>query len=318
MAVLGFSRILPEWKRGVFLDNKNFSGKKKAVALGIFDGVHLGHRAVFERAKSFEDMGMETAVFTFDTGSITVKHGESYRYIAPDDIKTQMINNAGIKHIYRADFSEMRSLSAEDFVLNVLKEKMNAGAVICGRDFRFGKDAACGTDELIRFGKKYGFEVSIVEPVIIDGEIVSSSAVKNFLINGDIKKANIFLGYDYSIDQTVVHGNHIGRTIDFSTINQHFLPQQIIPGYGVYASFSVIDGKKYLSVTNIGVKPTVTSENVPLAETHIINYKGDLYKRRIQVSLFEYIRSEHHFQSLYELKKQIKKDTEAVKALGGI
>lgn len=298
------------------MDKNDFSGKKTAVALGMFDGVHIGHRSVFERTKSFEKNGFRSAVFTFDTESINQKHGKPYRYIIPNSVKLDMIRNAGISDIYCSDFSEIKDLGAEDFVKDILVGRMNAGAVVCGPDFRFGKGAECGVEELKRSGERYGFELSIVTPVIKDSETVSSSAIRSLLTEGNIKKANLFLGYDYRIKQIVSHGNHIGRTLDFPTINQAFCEGQLVPAYGVYSSHVLLDGVSCSAVTNIGVKPTVTDSSVPLAETHIIGYSGDLYGRTVEVTLSDYLRGEKKFSSLDELKKQIKKDTET--ALGGI
>lgn len=300
------------------MDIKDFSGQKTAVAMGMFDGVHTGHRAVFAGAESFEKQGLKAAVFTFDTESLGSKHGRSYRYILRNSVKLEMIRKAGIENIYCADFSELKDYDAEDFVKFVLEEKMNAGAVVCGPDFRFGRGAQCGVDDLKKFGLEYGFEVSIVSPVKNDNDIISSSEIRELLSAGNIKKANEFLGYNYMIKQPVINGKHIGRTIDFPTVNQSFSSGQLIPAYGVYAALTVIDGKKYSAVTNIGVKPTVTDECIPLAETHIIGYSGDLYGRTVEISLSDYLRGEKKFGSLDELKEQIRKDTETAKALGGI
>jgi riboflavin kinase/FMN adenylyltransferase len=299
----------------ILLDKKIFP-EKTAVALGMFDGVHIGHRAVFGRTRSFEKDNIKAAVFTFDTESIRCKHGKAYRYILTNAEKLRMINEAGIQHVYCADFSGLCSLSAEDFVKKILIDSMNAAVVVCGPDYRFGKGAVCGVNELKNFGRKYGFELSIVNPVVMDNETVSSSAVRELLAEGNIKKANLFLGYNYTVKSVVCHGNHIGRTIDFPTVNQEFGEGQLIPARGVYASYVTIDGTRYCSVTNIGVKPTVGGCAVPLAETHIIGYSGDLYGRSLEIVLSDRIREEKKFGSLDELREQIKKDTQT--ALGGI
>ena len=297
--------------RGVFyLDIKDFSGKKTAVALGMFDGVHNGHRAVFERAESFSEQGAEAAVFTFDSESLVKKHGQSYRYVVPNSVKLEMIRNAGIGNICCADFSELKNYEAEEFAKSVLAGRMNAVRVVCGRDFRFGKGAAGDVAALREYGQKYGFEVSIVEPVVIDGETVSSSKIRELLSSGNVKKAKRLLGYNYSITGTVTDGNHIGRTIDFPTINQSFGEGQLIPAYGVYATSVVIDGKQYDGITNIGVKPTVEKEAKPLAETHILGFSGDLYGKTLEVSFSDFLRPERKFDSLDALKKQICMDIE--------
>jgi len=290
------------------LDIKDFSGKKTAVALGMFDGVHIGHRAVFERAESFDEHGAEAAVFTFDSESLDDKHGKSYRYVVPNSLKLDMIRQAGIKNICCADFSELRNYEAEEFVKVVLAGRMNAVKVVCGPDFRFGRGAAGNVDSLRKYGAKYGFEVSTVDPVVVDGNVVSSSRIRELLSEGDVKKANALLGYSYKIKRSVEDGNHIGRTIDFPTINQSFEEGQLIPAYGVYATSVVIDGKQYDGITNIGVKPTVEKECKPLAETHILGFSGNLYGKTLEVSFSDFLRPERKFDSLDALKNQIKTD----------
>ena len=290
------------------MDIKDFSGKKTAVALGMFDGVHIGHRAVFERAESFDEHGAEAAVFTFDSESLDDKHGKSYRYVVPNSLKLDMIRQAGIKNICCADFSELRNYEAEEFVKVVLAGRMNAVKVVCGPDFRFGRGAAGNVDSLRKYGAKYGFEVSTVDPVVVDGNVVSSSRIRELLSEGDVKKANALLGYSYKIKRSVEDGNHIGRTIDFPTINQSFEEGQLIPAYGVYATSVVIDGKQYDGITNIGVKPTVEKECKPLAETHILGFSGNLYGKTLEVSFSDFLRPERKFDSLDALKNQIKTD----------
>ncbi|MBR3025560.1 MAG: bifunctional riboflavin kinase/FAD synthetase [Oscillospiraceae bacterium] len=274
----------------------------------MFDGVHIGHRAVFEMAESFDEHGAEAAVFTFDSESLGDKHGKSYRYVVPNSLKLDMIRQAGIKNICCADFSELRNYEAEEFVKVVLAGKMNAVKVVCGPDFRFGRGAAGNVDSLRKYGTKYGFEVSTVDPVVVDGNVVSSSRIRELLSEGDVKKANALLGYRYKIKRSVEDGNHIGRTIDFPTINQSFEEGQLIPAYGVYATSVVIDGKQYDGITNIGVKPTVEKECKPLAETHILGFSGDLYGKTLEVSFSDFLRPERKFDSLDALKNQIKTD----------
>ena len=292
------------------MDIKDFSGKKTAVALGMFDGVHIGHRAVFERAESFDEHGAEAAVFTFDSESLGDKHGKSYRYVVPNSLKLDMIRQAGIENIFCADFSGLKDYEPEEFAKVVLAGWMNAAKVVCGRDFRFGKGAAGDVPALKEYGKKYGFEVSTVDPVVVDGNVVSSSRIRELLSEGDVKKANALLGYSYKIKRSVEDGNHIGRTIDFPTINQSFDEGQLIPAYGVYATSVVIDGKQYDAITNIGVKPTVEKDCRPLAETHILGFSGDLYGKMLEVSFSDFLRPERKFDSLDALKKQIYMDIE--------
>ncbi|MBP8592971.1 MAG: riboflavin biosynthesis protein RibF [Ruminococcus sp.] len=283
--------------------------KKSSVALGIFDGVHLGHRAVIGAACAQRANGLEAAVFTFSPESVLRKTGGAAGYIynvrEKDIILTEEI---AADCVYSPDFEELCGLSGQEFAQRILAEKMNAAHVCCGGDFRFGKNAACGADELRKFGEKLGFTTEIVESVELDGETVSSSRIRELLLDGDVEKAGELLGRPYFISAAVEDGNHIGRTIDFPTINQSFSPGQLVPRYGVYASSVNVGGKVLPAVTDIGVKPTVGGSDRPLAETHIIGYSGDLYGKIVDVAFRRFIRPEMRFGSLEELRRQIAMD----------
>lgn len=296
-------------------EKKCRADKKTAVAMGIFDGVHKGHRAVFDRAKDYRKDEIFPAVFTFVTESIMHKHDSQYSFIIPNDKKLSLADQYGMEYVCCPDFADVRDMSAEQFVSEILVGKLNAAAVVCGPEFRFGKGASSGTETLRQLGDKFGFTVETVEPVNIDNIKVSSTIIKELISSGDIKKANALLGYSFSVDSTVVHGNEIGRTIDFPTLNQEFLPGQVIPRYGVYATETVFDGTSYASVTNVGVKPTVAGSSPPLAETHILGFSGDLYERNPEVRFNEFIRPECRFGSLEELRAQIRKDIQTASAV---
>ena len=281
---------------------------RTAVALGLFDGVHLGHRAVISAAAGQKKNRLVPAVFTFSPESAVYKTDSDSGYIYGIDTKRELLGECGIKTVCVSGFSAIKELSGEEFVRRVLRERLNAAFVSCGRDFRFGRGASCGVDELREFGRKYGFEAEVVSDVRLGESIVSSSAIRRLLKEGSIEKANELLGKPYVISGTVVDGNHIGRTIDFPTINQNFGTGQLVPAYGVYSGNITVDGALYRTVTNIGVKPTIEGERAPLAETHILGFSGDLYGRTVKVRLEGFIRGERRFSSLDELKAQIRAD----------
>lgn len=290
---------------------------KTVVAMGVFDGIHLGHKSVLEKAVSYEEYGLIPSVFTFRTESIASKHGKEYKYLMTDREKHSALEQLGIRYIYSPDFSELKELNAETFASEILKKKMKAEMVVCGPSFHFGKGAVCGANELADMGKKYGFDVSVAQPFIIDNTVVSSSEIKRLISCGDIKKASLFSGRSYSITQKISHGNEIGRKLNFPTINQYFSEGRIIPAYGVYFSSVNINGRKYNSLTNIGIRPTVADRKEPLAETHILDFSGDLYGKILTVELRDFIRSEQCFNSLDDLRKQINSDIIHVKSIGG-
>lgn len=290
--------------------------RKSAVALGLFDGVHLGHRAVLNLALEQEKNGLQPAVFTFSPSAVLRKTSGRDGYIYDYTQKFHTLKNLGFSghNIHFVDFEEVCGLNGEEFCENILKNRfLNAEIVCCGNDFRFGKNASCGVEELRDFGEKYGFEVHTADDIKINGIAVSSGEIRCLLINGGLEKANRLLGMPYRISGKVIHGNEIGRTINFPTINQEYHDGQLVLKYGVYQTVTDVDGIKYRSITNIGVKPTIKGERKPLAETHILGFSGDLYNEYVNVEFFKFIRPEQKFDSVDELKMQIAKDMENTK-----
>ncbi|MGN0612995.1 MAG: bifunctional riboflavin kinase/FAD synthetase [Porcipelethomonas sp.] len=298
----------------ISIGNNNIK-HKTAAALGIFDGVHMGHREILNAAKSFEAQGLSFAVFTFQTSSVKKKHGKPYEYIYTETQKNHILENLGAEYIYSPRAEELMGMTGEEFAAKILRDKMNAEAVVCGENFRFGKGAACGVSELVSLGEKYGFTVKICKLLERDGEKVSSDRIREYLRSGEISKANDLLGSRYFIKSKVVTGNRLGRTINFPTANQLFEERQVVPLNGVYASCCRIGGREYSAVTNTGVKPTVEQNISPLAETYIMDFSGDLYGKTVKVEFMDFLRAERKFPSLDELKKQIETDSEKAKAI---
>ncbi len=285
-----------------------------AVAMGLFDGVHHGHRTVIRRAVELAEQypGIDPAVFTFDTASVTSKGEGGVKYIHSREMKFDIIDRLGVRYIYSPDFMNFKNLSGEEFVELVLCDKLSAKFVICGQDFRFGKGAECGVRELDKLCRKRGISVRVIPPVNEDGgQRISSTMIRELIADGKIELANSLLGSKFTLKLPVAYGRQLGRTLNFPTINQYLSKRQLAPKYGVYASVTNVMGSVYKSITNIGVKPTVGSD-APLAETYIIGFDGgELYGETVRVSLTAFIRSEKKFDSVEELKEQIIKDIEA-------
>ncbi len=279
-----------------------------AVALGLFDGVHLGHRRVLELVRLQKANGLRPSVFTFATETVGVKHDAALDYLYPTTQKCRMLRDCGMEWISHHPFAEVCGLDGETFARTVLAERFSAAYVCCGRDFRFGKNAACGVAELSRFGERFGFAVAVADDVLADGASVSSSRIRNHLKHGEMEAAAALLGAPYTIEQEVVHGARLGRTIGFPTINQVFAEGQLVPKFGVYASETTVDGRTYPSLTNIGCKPTVHYDGVPLAETYIMDFAGDVYGRTLQVALHRFLRGERKFASVAALTEQMQRD----------
>ncbi|MBR1555491.1 MAG: riboflavin biosynthesis protein RibF [Oscillospiraceae bacterium] len=278
-----------------------------AVALGLFDGVHLGHRAVLDAVMHLEKL---PCVFTFRTEDAVSKKGAQYLY--PFETRCEIIRQCGIAQFYCPSFAEMRNMDGRTFAKEILHHGMNAVDVCCGKNFRFGEHASCDVHDLEQFGKEFGFKVYVIDDVLKDGIKISSTEIRKLLLAGEIEKANQFLGQPYQIWQKVTHGAQLGRTIGFPTINQGFRENQLVPKFGVYASETeLLDGRKYKSLTNIGMKPTVNYQGLPLAETYIKDFSGDLYEKQVSVRLLRFIRPEMKFDSVQALTEQMTKDLQS-------
>ncbi len=279
--------------------------QKRAIALGLFDGVHLGHRAVLRAAvDAAAQNDLLPAVYTF-ADEMAGKTGE---YLYPPTQRWKLFRECGAALTICAQFADVRDLSGEAFAEKLAREE-SAAYVCCGRNFRFGKGAAWDADDLRAFGETYGFGVTVVPDVAADGVKVSSTVIRQLLTEGRTEQANRLLGAPYCILQTVRHGAELGRTIGFPTINQPFRQGQLVPKHGVYVSETVTpDGRHFPSLTNIGMKPTVHYHGLPLAETYIEGFSGSLYNKEVCVYLHRFLREEQKFDSVEALTTQMQED----------
>lgn len=288
-----------------------FNGGKSAVALGFFDGLHLGHTKVIVQALLQELTPLIPIVFTFSGKSVLPKFRQREDIIS-HDLKLELLEKMGVKHIYAPDFDDVKDMTAEQFVEEILVNRLNAGFVSCGYDFRFAKGGTADADTLRELCGSRGIELCVVPAVKIDGETVSSTLIRQLIKSGDIEKANLLLGYELTYSLEVVHGKQNGKKMGFPTINQTIPEGMTVPRQGVYKSLTGVGGTGYPSITNIGVKPTIGLEagevRKPVMETHIIGFDGDLYGEKISVSLLSYMREERKFSGLQELSEQLEKD----------
>lgn len=290
------------------------SPRPTAVALGYFDGVHLGHKAVIRAAVDCKAEGLAPAVFTF---SSTPKRGTEKSQLTSFDEKARIFEQIGVEILYIIDFETVRNKTPDEFVCDVLKKVFRAEKVFCGYNYHFGKHGTATGEDLGRLCESRGIKAVIKTPVRFQKDYVSSTNIRNYLKSGEVQKANKMLGYDYGIVNESVEGRHLGTAMGTPTINLNFESNRLIPRYGVYASVVFVDGEKHIGVTNIGVKPTVSKGKTPNCETWMPLYKGgELYGKRVEVRLREFLRPEKKFDSLSELKKAIEQDGEtAVKIL---
>lgn len=280
--------------------------KKSSVALGNFDGLHMGHMKVLESALSSSRDGVVPCVLLFDCHPQKVIKGVEPSYIMTPHDRNEMLEGMGFT-LVTVSFEEIRNLSPEEFVRNILVGRLNAVTVCCGYNYRFGKDGEGNSSRLFEICEKHGVKTVVCDEQTVDGETVSSTRIRKLLAEGDVEGAEKLLGRPFSYTFEVVEGNKNGRLLGFPTANQAFPEGFAVPKYGVYASKTAVDGRRYRSITNIGIRPTINDDTL-LSETHIIGFDGDLYGRKIKVELSRFIRPERKFKSLEEVFSQVRED----------
>jgi len=280
------------------------------VGLGNFDGVHIGHSELINTlVKECKSRGLKSIVYTFD------KHPENIirrKLITPqittNKKKIELMYNFEIDYLYFANFDEYFSrLHAEDFVKKILVDRFGIKLAVVGYNYRFGFRGIGDVELLIKLGEKYGFQVKVISPVRKGNNVISSTAIRKYLIHGDISSAGNMLGRDYSIQGLVVNGRKIGTKIGFPTANLQPEKYLVIPKNGVYLTKTLVNGVIYKSITNIGKNPTFNLD-VLSVETYIVNFEGNLYNQMIEVFFFKWIRGERRFKRIEDLNIQITKD----------
>lgn len=292
-------------------DNFKHQFKNKTIiALGGFDGLHLGHRALIDRAITMaKKQKCESMVLTFKNHPLTVINKElAPKLLMSNHDKLSLFKHYGLDIVNMVNFDrDFMKLSPEAFV-EALVQNYNAAGVVVGFNHRFGYKNLGDTDLLKSMSKKLNFELHVVPPVKYKGEVVSSSKIRNLLIEeGDIEKANKMLTRHYSFEGTVVMGKQLGRTLGFPTINLDYSSTIVLPRGGVYFTLVEHEGHKYKGITNIGYNPTVEDDKLSV-ETHIVDFNKELYDENIRLSFIKRIRDEKKFNSLTELSEQLKKD----------
>lgn len=278
-----------------------------SVALGCFDGLHIGHRSVLCEALESGSGGLLPAVFTFGSQENAMTPVKPVPELMSSRMREQLLEQMGFSLLWRVDFDAVRNIRPQDFVCDVLCARLWAKKICCGYNYRFGFGGKGDAALLQKLGEECGAEVVVLPPVQRQGSPVSSSRIRAAVSEGCAEEAAAMLGRPFTIDFPVVHGRQLGRVLGTPTINQPFPAGFVLPRFGVYASCVQVDGRRLHAVTNVGVKPTVGSE-APLAETYIADFSGNLYGKRIPVSLLKFLRPEQKFDSLERLKDQILSD----------
>lgn len=291
-----------------------------SIALGNFDGVHMGHRALISQAVAkAKELGIKSAVFTFSNHPKNLFADKTVvKNIIYQEEKAALIEKLGVDYLFNIEFTQdIAKMNPMKFIDDLLVDKMNIREAFCGFNYRFGYQAAGNPDILRKRGLVKGFNVNEIGPVTIDGDVVSSTLIRGLIRAGDVEECEKFLGRKYSVGGEVVVGNRLGRTIGFPTSNIMIDENMVTPPNGVYITKCIYNGQVYDSVTNVGVKPTigVFKKNM---ETHIFDFNKELYGKHIQVVFLKMTRDEVKFHSVEELSAQIVKDCEEAKAYHGL
>jgi riboflavin kinase / FMN adenylyltransferase len=298
----------------IHYDLDSFNAISPVVTIGTFDGVHLGHREVISELKRLSVLyGGESVVFTFEPHPriIIAPDEDSLRLLSSKDEKIALMAEIGIDHLVIYPFTkDFARLSYDDFVTNILVGKMNIARLVVGYDHRFGQGRKGDFSSLEILSKTLDFNVEQLSQLIVNNNVVSSTKIRSALEEGDIARANNFLGYRYSLSGTVVLGSQIGRTIGFPTANIDTGDKyKLVPGDGVYAVTVLSGGTIFNGMLNIGMRPTVNSNSDhKTIEVHIFNFNENIYDSAISVSFIEKIRNEQKFGGLEQLQDQLRKD----------
>jgi len=281
------------------------------LTLGNFDGVHLGHQAIFEKViERARAIGGTSVAFTFEPHPLKVLAPErSLRLLNTFHGKMRLLETAGLDVVICAKFTRaFADQNPEDFAREVLAKTIGVKEVYVGYDYAFGKGREGSIESLKRMGKTYGFEVGVIEPVSIDTIVVSSSILRDLISAGKIEEASKLLGRSYAIEGEVVHGAHRGHTIGFPTANLH-TANEVLPAFGVYAVHADVGGRRFQGVASIGIRPTFDAGPVSI-EVYLFGFEGDLYGQQMEVQFVKRLRGEEKFSDVDSLVRQIRKDVD--------
>ena len=289
------------------------SSKKSFVTIGTFDGVHIGHQKIIKNLIRSASIHKTTSIlFTFFPHPRMVLQKETnIELINTIDERIQLIKKLGLEIMVIQEFTnEFAEHSALYFVKNLLVNKLNIANLIIGYDHQFGKNREGNFEQLTKYGKTYGFRVERIQQLDLDNITVSSSKIRVAIKNGEIEKANRFLGYNFMLTGNVVRGKNLGEKIGFPTANLKIEePYKLIPKTGAYIVRSEIEHEIVFGMMNIGYRPTVSGKNQTI-EIHFFDFKKNLYGSEIQVDMIKFLRDEKKFESVEALKNQLQKDKE--------
>ncbi len=296
----------------IFDNLKSYSSEKESIlTIGTFDGVHIGHNKILKRLiQDSKKNNLSSLVMTFfPHPRMILNKSHDIKMIDTIDEKINLLEKTGLDnliiHPFDNNFSKIR---AKEFVEEILVKKLKIKEIIIGYDHKFGKDREASVEDLKKFGKDYMFTVKEIPAQEIDSIAISSTKIRNAILNGEIEKCNKFLGRNFILTGKVVYGDGLGKKIDFPTANIEIKETyKIIPKNGVYLVKTKINSNTYFGMMNIGIRPTVGGTNKSL-EIHFFNFKDNIYGKNVSIEIIKKIRDEEKFSSIDQLKIQLKKD----------
>jgi len=284
-----------------------------SLALGYFDGVHLGHRAVINSAVQYaKEHNTKSAVITFKDHPCCFFYGVCPKYILSREERKRKIEELGIDYLFELDFTKIAKLTAKEYIEEILVKNFSPCAISTGFNHNFGANKSGDTLFLAKMADQYNYKYFLKEAQKSGSEIISSTAIRTHLSNGNIQQANNMLGYNFPLEGIVVKGQQLGRKIGFRTANLIYPSELIDLPFGVYAVNVIYKGTKFKGLTNFGIRPTVSDTKKCTVETHILNFDKNIYGEKIRIEFLNRIRPETKFNSIDELKNQIQKDLTSV------
>lgn len=282
------------------------------LALGTFDGVHSAHKTLLDTAINVKtDLGLNfVGAWCFAQSPASFLKGEAIPSLATLEQKIRLMHEYGMDFVAVGDFKDYCNMSANDFIDQILVQQLNCSAAVCGFNHRFGHKGI-GNASLLKewLGESH---VVTVNEIQMFGETVSSTAIRNKILSGDISHANAMLGRNFALETSIVSGKKLGRKLKFPTANQYFPDGLIVPKHGIYATLCTLEnGKKYIGVSNVGVRPTISDDkddHTANCETYICDFTGDIYGQTLKIEFCEYLREEKKFDSIEALGASIEQD----------
>lgn len=284
------------------------------IALGNFDGVHLAHKKILQTLVSkAKENGFESTILAFKNHTKNIINNKPQILLTSNNQKYNKLSEIGIDKCYEIAFDDkLMKLSAEEFVEDLLYNNLKVKGIVVGYDYRFGHKASGNIELLKKLTSSLGIKLFIIDEVVLEGNIISSTLIRQLIQEGEIEKANKYLGYEFNIEGKIIHGKKLGSKMGMPTANLEIDTNYVIPKFGVYDTTMEINGKSYVAATNIGKNPSIENSGIRI-ESHILDFEGNLYGQNVKLILHNFIRDELKFNNLYDLFNQMQKDVDLIR-----